>query len=228
MSLEWEKIPKPWPGERVFVVGGGPSLENMPWGILRGKNVVACNASAFLIPEGIAQWGIFGDKLFLRHFRKELRSYVSKGGQLINATGRRPTEENHWMLQVKRLNGRKAWGLDTDPWVLRWNRSTGGCAIDAAFHLGASEIVLLGYDMSMNGEKHNWHQAYDPHYVERNKKTDSIWMPRPSPTIYREMMSRAFNDIKRDADKYGLKIWNANPKSKLTTFEFTTVDEMLE
>lgn len=227
MSADWCEIPKTWLGQRVFVVGGGPSLEDMPWDQLRGKNVVACNAAAFSIPKGIAEWAVFGDKLFLKHFRKQLRDYVSDGGKLINATGRKPTDENHWMLQVKRLNGRKAWGLDTDPGILRWNRSTGGCAIDVAFHLGASEIVLLGYDMSMNGDRHNWHQAYESHYVERNKKTEAVWMPRPAPTIYREMMARAFGDIKRDADKYGLKIWNANSKSKLTVFEFIPREEAL-
>jgi len=41
------------------------------------------------------------------------------------------------------------------------------------------------------------------------------------------MMSRAFNDIKRDADKYGLRILNANPESKLKVFDFIRLEEVL-
>lgn len=234
MSVDWSPIPKVWPNSRVFIVGGGSSLCNFDWRLLEGQKVLGCNAAAFLLPQGLVQWAVFGDKAVLRIFRSELRKFVDEGGRLINASGRTPDKEDDWMLHVRRINGRKAWGISDDPLLLRWNRSTGACAVGVAYLLGAKEIVLLGYDMHHSGNGngggcgHNWHRAYDPYYVKRDPESGRKWLPRPDDRIYSQTMMWAFNDIKRDLDKLGVTVWNSTKDSKLTLFPFKPVSELIQ
>jgi hypothetical protein len=225
--MDWSVIPKVWPGKRVFIVGGGTSLNNFDWRLLEGQHVLGCNAAAFLLPRGMVQWAVFGDKAFLRNFRSDLHKYVDEGGKLINASGRDPKPEEDWMLHIRRINGRKAWGISDDPGLLRWNRSTGACAMNVAFLLGSKDIVLLGYDLTANGDKHNWHRAYDPYYTKRTPESNAKWMPQPSPAIYHEMMMNAFTSVARDFQKFGVTVWNTNSKSKLKEFPFKPISELL-
>lgn len=225
--MEWSFIPRIMNGGKVFIVGGGPSAKNFDWNLLSGKFVIGCNASAFLLPQGLVKWAVFGDKMFLRNFRPQLRSFVDGGGILVNAVGRSLDETNHWMLNVKRLNGRKSWGLSDDRYILRWNRSTGACAIDLARLLGASEVVLIGFDMCSDGKSHNWHDAYSPYYVKRTNDNGNTWMPKPDEQLYSSRMIGAFNDIQRDAEETGMKIWNTNPDSRIKVFPFKPISELL-
>lgn len=209
MQPQFVPIPKVWIGERVFVIGGGPSAKTIDWEKLRGQKVLACNAAAFLLPDRLAQYAVFGDKPFLQAFRPRLREYVDKGGFLLNLTGRTPEPMNHWMFHVERVNGSKNWGISTDPDRVRWNRSTGGCAVNVAYLLGAREIVLIGFDMSALGKSHNWHKEYEPHYANWTSKTPApITLPKPLVTHYKNHFAKAFGNIRRDLDWLKVPLWN--------------------
>lgn len=228
--LGWVRIPSVWEGKRVFVIGGGPSAKSVDWKLLWGKPVLACNAAAFLLPSGLSSWAVFGDKLFLKNFRRELHAYVELGGILVNATGRPIDKKNDWMLHVKRHNGSLAWGIilpdpkcPTAPTELAWNRSTGGCAINLAAAMGAKEIVLIGFDMKCGDSGHNWHSAYDSYY----KSTGQDRMPCPDKNIYKSLLSRPFLKIAEGLDKAGIKCWNASLDSELTEFPKLNLLELI-
>jgi hypothetical protein len=131
------------------------------------------------------------------------------------------------MLHVRRLNGRKAWGISDDPYMVRWNRSTGACAMNVAYLLGSKDMVLLGFDQTANGKSHNWHRAYDPYYIKRTKDSNDRWMPEPSLNIYQEMMLNAFTSVADDFAKLGVTVWNINQSSKLKAFPFKPISELL-
>lgn len=212
--LDFIPVPKVWIGERVFLVGGGPSAKSVDWECLRGKKVLAINAAAFLLPDGIAQYAVFGDKPFLVAFRSELRGYSSKGGFLINATGRAINPENHWMFHVNRLNGTKHWGISKDPNWLAWNRSTGGCAVNLAYLLGAKEIVLIGFDMRAHSKNHNWHNAYLPHYNSFKTREPGA-LPKPELNHYQVHFIYAFKRLAEDLKELGVPWWNTYEGSAL-------------
>lgn len=218
--LDYIPIPKVWLGERVFIIGGGPSAKAVDWECLRGKRVLATNAAAFLLPTGIAQYAVFGDKPFLRTFRSELRQYVTNGGMLINATGRAIDEKDHWMFHVRVMKGTKFWGIQEDPHYLAWNRSTGGCAVNLAFHLGASEIVLIGFDMRAEGKKHNWHDVYEPHYA-KSESRDVGFLPKPPLTHYQVHFMHAFKRLAEDLKTLKVPWWNTYQYSALVDRGFT-------
>lgn len=224
--LGWSPIPRAMNGGRIFIIGGGPSAKGLDWELLRGRNVLACNAAAFLLPQGIAKWAVFSDRPFLRSFRTQLRAFVDGGGTLFNTPtpGKPIREKDHWMLHIQRLNGRKNWGISEDPNVVRWNKSTGGCAVNIAYLLGATEIVLVGFDMKAQGKAHNWHDAYEPCYTEGKQG----WPSRPPVNHYRTAgMILAFDRIAEDLDRLGVRCWSTCEDSALTVFPYQPIEELL-
>jgi len=43
-------VPREWPGETVFIVGGGPSVLGLELEALRGRRVIAINSSVYKLP----------------------------------------------------------------------------------------------------------------------------------------------------------------------------------
>jgi hypothetical protein len=224
--LSWEPIPKAYSGQTVFVIGGGPSAEPTPWERLIDKATLGCNAAAFVLPKGCCKWALFGDRPFFRAFRHLLKQYVDWGGRLINATGRPIDQDNTWMLHVNRSNSRKNWGISVDPSTIRWNRSTGGCAINVAYLLGAREIVLIGFDMKAIEEKkqHNWHNAYDKHY---EKGSNNGGIVKPGLKQYQLNMIHAFPVIANELERLGVKCWNTYADSNIKDFPYRPLEEFL-
>jgi len=52
-------VPREWPGETVFIVGGGPSVREAELEDLRGRRVIAINSSVYAVPW--ADFLYFGD-----------------------------------------------------------------------------------------------------------------------------------------------------------------------
>jgi len=102
-------------------------------------------------------------------------------------------------------------GINTRPRFCCFNRSSGGAAINLAYHLGAKQILLAGYDMhgDSQGRNRNW---YPEQYQKNSKKG------------YHNMLA-AFDGIARDAHKLKLKIINVTPGSMITQFPFSSVED---
>jgi len=49
MTAFWS-VPREWPGETVFVIGGGPSVLGQNLEALRGRRVIVINSSVFAVP----------------------------------------------------------------------------------------------------------------------------------------------------------------------------------
>jgi len=134
-------------GDRpVFIIGGGPSLENVGLTGLQNRFVIGCN-DAYVFGEGIVDVCHFGDhKWFTRH-RPTLYGY---GGFLTTSVHALMEEED--LIHVAREN--HGWHKDK----LGWNGNTGCEAINLALLLGAQRIYLLGFDMKLGPEgESNWH-----------------------------------------------------------------------
>lgn len=194
-----------WPQSTVFVIGGGPSVVSMPIGLLKGQYVIGVN-SAFRACSWIP-FTFFGDSRWFKWEYKALKKYT---GTLVTCQAKL---ENPDELPVKRLvKGRKAQGISIKRYEVSWNNSSGGAAINLAYHLGARRIVLIGYDMKPSKSKHNFHDAYPVGKPERN------------PYIH---FLRAFSKIKNDADKLGVEILNATPDSAIECFPFVKLEEVI-
>ena len=67
-----------------------------------------------------------------------------------------PTKRNCWCEGIVTLFNGGAIGLSMEPDTICTAHNSGGAAINAAVHLGASRVLLLGYDMGIDerGRRH--------------------------------------------------------------------------
>lgn len=106
-------------------------------------------------------------------------------------------------------------GITTTPGRVCWNRCSGLSAINLAYHMGASTVFLLGFDMMHNGLQKNWHKDHNEVPLKSAEKSYARFL-------------KACPAIKRDADKVGLEIINGNPDSAIGQFPKMTLKEFLE
>jgi len=195
------KVPKIWPGEDVFILGGGPSLLDNDLSLIHNRKVIGVNDAYRLGTWVDVCW--FGDWEWFRMHRKELAKFPG-----LIATHQQQCKH---MKSVKVLQFREE-GICDDPLYVARNRNSGGSAVNLAYHLGAKRIILLGFDMHLETgtKRSNWHDDN-----------------RCSPTEHSYgVMLNCFKKIAEDAVQLGLTIINATPESSLTLFPFQTLKEV--
>ena len=137
-----------WEGEDVFIIGGGDSLRNFDWSLLKDERTIGCN-DAFLLGEETCKICMFGDAPWFRRHKTELAKF--KGIVFTNATQLYRTQLS-WLWTTQR----ESKGLSKRS--IAWNDNTGAAAVNLALLLGAKRIFLLGFDMHSSKEGNtNWH-----------------------------------------------------------------------
>lgn len=138
----WE-VPRMWDGERVFIIAGGQSV---PRDVLTAANlpgrVIAIKDAAYFQPE--ADMFFYAERRLHKERPSLWRRYA--GPLRVKRSVHDGVPEG--VLQVARTKPdlRGINGLSTDRRRLGGHCS-GGSALNLAFHLGAAEIVLIGYDL---------------------------------------------------------------------------------
>jgi hypothetical protein len=112
---------------------------------------------------------------------------------------------------VQGLQGYDRRGLSTQPGVIHHGANSGYQAVNLAYHLGATRILLLGYDMGFSGNKRHF---FGEHPAGLGQSSD-----------YPELIQR-FRSIK-PAD-YGLEIINCTRTTALDAFPCQRLEQALE
>jgi len=206
-------IPILWPDATVFIIGGGPSLEGFDWDPFTKRRVIGCNDAYTLGP-----WVdvcFFCDYSWFKgthHFPGHERLGLMDFQGLKVACVEHPLFDKR-IKEVRRQTRRQ--GIWDQPDKLCWNLNTGATAINLAVHLGASRIVLLGFDMKLSPEgSMNWHE---------NSKD------RPNPGVF-DKFYEGFKAVKRDLDERWpqVDVLNAGPDSDLDVFPFVDTCDILK
>lgn len=116
--------------------------------------------------------------------------------------------------QVHRLRFTGEDGLETDPSGLHHGHNSGFAAINLAYHLGVSKIILLGYDMHIEGSRTNWH----------NEPREQF--ERFAQTLKRDMLPH-FSTLVEPLKQAGVEVINATPNSALTCWPYQPLEEAL-
>lgn len=197
MREDFWRVPRLWPDRTVYIIGGGPSLRSVNVEELRGERVIAVN-NAYKLGNWIDVL-YYGDCRWLAWHKDQVRAFA---GLKITSCDQHDSNLGR-ALNIKVVRKRNSpIGIQRDPGMLGWNRSSGACAINLAVHLGARRIVLLGYDMRKIDGASNWHadhpnaEAHDP---------------------YAKFLE-PFPAIARDLAALGIDCINATPGSALTVF----------
>ena len=193
-------VPQEWPGERCFILCSGPSLQSQLKQIpkLKGR-FIAVKHGVLARPDA--------DVLFLSGERDPSMSLGLiphfKGKHMIVRSRPNPLypPEMHWVTRTKNhdelcpLPDHVA-GLDC-----------GTSAINIAYHFGATEIVMLGYDLT--GGHFCKHPLQNP------------------PQQHHDRHLAALPKFAEDAKRKGIRIVNCSPISAITVFERQPLEAFL-
>lgn len=150
----YQPVPKHWPSSTIVVIANGPSLTHADVDQCRGQHVIAVKNAVTLAPWADVLYGC--DAKWWTGY-PETKAFTGLKYRLGNASGCPavlPTRPDAIPL---RFTGDT--GLELDPSGLKGYGNSGGQAINLAVHLGATRILLLGFDMQRHNAsgKHRWH-----------------------------------------------------------------------
>jgi hypothetical protein len=187
--------------DTFVLIGGGPSLTLEDVEFVRGKaRVIAINDAYLLAP--------WADVLYAAD-----RSWIDRHygvpcfkGRKYSIDSKDPTPRQDWTV----LRNTGPLGLEMDPSGLRAGFNSGYQAINLAVHLGARQIILLGYDMSPDGVREHWFK--DP--------------PDRQPSPYAEMRA-AFDSLVEPLTQLGISVVNCSRRTALTAFPCASLTDAL-
>jgi hypothetical protein len=193
-----------WNGERCFIICGGPSVREQRRMIprLRGR-VIAIKQAVALRPDADVMFVSGRDDAWVcKDFFPMFR-----GARIICRKAYPGFPESVLFMKRTKVSDR----LCLDPSHLA-GLDAGTSALNLAFHFGASEIVLLGYDMS--GAR--W---FKPSEIKHH-------LPVP-PQQHHDRHLAAAHGVAKDLARAGVKVWNASPSSAATFFEHRRLESFL-
>lgn len=160
--------PQHWKNETVFLVGGGPSLKGMDLTPIYGKKVITINNAFKLVPQpsiifySDTRWWRWHGAEIGPDYQGRIVSTSAAGANFVDPRVCRMGRDYGFVEGVRPLSD--------DPTLLS-GPDGGYAAINLAYLLGASRIVLLGFDMGfVNGEAH-WHEDHPIATPESNYTT---------------------------------------------------------
>lgn len=207
-ALYWS-VPRLWPDSTVFIIGGGPSIKKQDLTMIsaNGHKTIGCNA-AFLDYPWI-DCVYFGDCKFHmwitedNHYKRQFDEF--KGLKISCCPDTTTDKRIHSLFRIQK-------GIVQDRRSIGWNMNTGGSAINLGYHLGASRIILLGFDMHLK----NGMNYHDYHIIPPNNPEEVL-----------KKFIRFFRFITEDAKELKLKILNATPESALNYFPMVKYEEVV-
>ena len=148
-------VPRLWPGSTIVCLGGGPSLTPEDVAYVREKDVrvVAVNDAYRLAPWADVVYA--SDGAWWHAHRAVLALPALKYS--IEWSGNECLPPG-----VLKLRASGHGGIETDPSAIRTGHNSGAAAINLAVHLGATRILLLGYDLSKTGGRSHWFGDHPP------------------------------------------------------------------
>jgi len=226
--MPWQ-VPNIWEEGECYIIGGGLSMPHQ-FGVpkevvklvlekeatpdiyspylseLHDKHIIGVNA-AFYIGNWI-EVCFFGDAGFFLHNRKELADHPA-----LKISTNAAVRGYRWVKYLKQSR-EKSFGITRKRTELVWGVNSGAAAINLAVHFGVKRIILLGFDLKMEGINSHWHSVYKSRDVKSQEHS-----------FHRHL--RSFPAIAKDAKRMGVEIINANPDSALTEFKRVSLKEIL-
>jgi hypothetical protein len=137
-------VPRLFDGETIACLATGPSLTPQVVEACRGRvRTIAINDAHRLAPWADVLYS--SDRRWWPHY-KGVPSFAGLKYSIGSGQMKRNPFRDYPEIRVLRNTGYL--GLELDPGGLRNGRNSGFAAINLAVHLGATRIILLGYNMS--------------------------------------------------------------------------------
>ncbi len=195
----YASVPALWPGETVAILATGPSLCVQDIDACRAKSVrlLAIKDAIRLAPDADALYACDGH--WWKHYGPTLK-YDGPKYSLDQIAA-------PWATVLKNTG---EMGLEREPTGLKTGRGSGYQAINLAVHLGATRIVLLGYDMQATKDRDHFHGAHP-------------WKAIPPYATFLPM----FRFLVKPLEALGITVVNASRVSALNDFPKMRLEQAL-
>lgn len=237
---KWKNLKGKYNGNRIFIIGNGPSLNKTELYLLQNENTMVFNRFNLMFER--LNWKptfyVVTDDLVVKDMYNEINSEILPEVKYAFFPDLHPSNVDFKSLVDNRDN---VYWLNTDKSDYRIdlpncgiNKTVVNAGMQIAAYLGFKEIHLLGVDMTFGDQKvkkinsRNWEadehdpNHFDPRYFGKGRKFHN-------PTVS-EMIER-FEKGKIFFDKLGIGIYNSGIDGKLEVFprkNFNTLFEYSE
>lgn len=193
-------VPRLWPDSTVVLLATGPSLTQADVDYCRDKaHVIAINDAYKLAPWAEILYGC-DRRWWLAHPDTTAFAGEKYGLQPVKGRG-----------DIRILRNTGPTGLELDPTGLKTGRNSGYQAIGLAVHLGAKQIVLLGYDMRRGKDGKT-------HFFGEHK-----W---PGAPPFQTFLT-SFSTLEHPLKDRGIDVVNCTPGSALNAFRHATLRDTI-
>jgi hypothetical protein len=204
----------------ITVVAGGWSVANVAVDQLAGR-VIAVNDSALYLPRW--DYALSMDRLWAEHRLERVLELSDPAKVLRNDPGRVWMRENavqnlehlkHAVTMFRCDNETDEFARDqVRGGVARLNgRSSGGCALNLAWHLRPARVFMLGFDMNRSPRGHaHWYPPY-PWSTTAGSTTNGKYAAWAQGF---ELARKAFDEIR-------CEVFNVSPSSAIDSFRKIT------
>lgn len=202
--------------KKCFVIGGGSSLKDFDWSVLKDKDTVVANMAIFSVPD--PKYFVTVDYTFYTKLKPEQKDQfneiktskifiadMSPGTPLIEKDGRIQDSRFNLIYDLQpygtviKATGKEGFGYTLGDF--RTGVNSGYCALQAAIALGYQEIYLLGFDLNASAQTH-FHNQYG---------TDL--------GIFRERLDKYYNyfesGLRQLITDNIVNVWSCSPDSRL-------------
>lgn len=197
---------RPWAGQPAVLLGGGPSLTPQQIGHCRARSIrtIAINNAYRIAPWAdilyfcdLSWWGQHAHYPAFRDFAG-IKATISDA------------------RYAEHLTNTGDQGLDFNEGCVRTGWNGGMQALNLAINLGATPIVLLGFDLCVDGDRTHWHDGHASKY---------------SPELYtqsfQKIMLPAFDAAAALCREKGIVVINSSPGTALHAFPKIRLEEAL-
>jgi len=190
----------PW--DKVFLVGGGPSLRSFDFELLRGQVVVTINDASRYLPWATALFS--ADVMWMANRKEHIQSF---GGERYLAI---PPDQRGEFRGVQYLTRLRLLGLSEVQGSVHFGGTSGYAALNLAALKGAKQIILLGFDYSGTDR---WYPDYSWSSRGRGQSEHEEWARNFNTTVMSLAANHAF-------------VVNASPDSRIAAFPKATLDQI--
>lgn len=190
-------------GKKPFIViASGPSLTKEDVEYVKGKGtVIVINDNYKMAPW--ADYLYFCDPKWFNWHKEE----VAKFQGAIYTQDETIAKDNGFHY----IESQSKEGLSKDPKVIYQGSNSGYQAINLAYHLGAEQIILLGYDMQATNGKYHWFGDHP----DKVRSSYGSWMPH-------------YKGLAKDAEQAGLEVINCSRQTALSCFRREKLENVLK
>lgn len=203
-------VPRTWPGQTFVCLASGPSMTQADADVVRGRaRVIAINRTIELAPWA-AVWYACDAKFWKWAHRGDIGPTIKGLTTTFAGPKYAMTAGSLAYPGITLLGKGPSQGLSLDPLKVCLGGNSGYQAINLAVLMGASRILLLGYDMGISAGRQHWHADH----------------PIRQRSPYQTFLQAYPTLVKPLADA-GVEIINCSRETRLSCFPRMTIDQAL-